>query len=263
MPRLSCLAVLGALAVPAEAAPLTVSVVDALGAPLPDAAGYVMVRGARSVADPGTTAQIGQRERRFTPQITVVQTGTAVMFPNFDTVRHHVYSFSPIRKFELKLYAGTPAAPVVFDKPGTAVLGCNIHDPMSAWVHVVDTPLFATTDATGKATLEMPAGDLRLNTWHHRLPEPGLPVEQVRRIGNGPAQASVMLQVQRASRADGAAEHRAPVQLLDGQPFQLVTVPVKAPLLIGHVSMGFPVGKELAHDMERVSGLKMVLLGRA
>ena len=31
------------------------------------------------------------------------QTGTAMSFPNNDSVRHHVYSFSPAKTFELKL----------------------------------------------------------------------------------------------------------------------------------------------------------------
>ena len=180
----------------AYAAPLTVSVTDADGKPLAQAAVYVMVRGASAVAEPGTTAQIGQRDRQFTPQVTVIQTGTSVTFPNFDTVRHHVYSFSPIQKFELKLYAGTPAAPVVFDKPGTAVLGCNIHDRMNAWVHVVDTPLLTKTDASGQATLEVPAGDHKLRTWHFLQPDPALPVEQALHMNAGPTQASVKLSVQ-------------------------------------------------------------------
>ena len=85
--------------------------------------------------------QIAQAKRQFSPRVTVVTVGTPVTFPNFDTVRHHVYSFSPVKTFELKLYAGVPNAPVVFDKPGIAVLGCNIHDQMAAWVVVVDTPL--------------------------------------------------------------------------------------------------------------------------
>jgi plastocyanin len=180
----------------AQAAPLTVTVSDADGKPLDQAVVYVMVRGAKATAEPGASAQIGQRDRQFTPQVTVIQTGTSVNFPNFDTVRHHVYSFSPILKFELKLYAGTPAAPVVFDKPGTAVLGCNIHDRMSAWVHVVDTPLFTKTDATGKATLEVPAGDHKLRTWHYLQPDPALPVEQALRMNTGPTQVSAKLSVQ-------------------------------------------------------------------
>ena len=178
-----------------HAAPLTVSVSDSDGKPLAQAVVYVMVRGAKTLADPGTGAQIGQRDRQFTPQVSVVQTGTAVNFPNFDTVRHHVYSFSAIQKFELKLYAGTPAAPVLFDKPGTAVLGCNIHDRMSAWVHVVDTPLFTKTDASGKATLEVPAGDHMLRTWHYLQPEPALPVEQAFHMNAAATQAAVKLSV--------------------------------------------------------------------
>ena len=191
-------AALSGLACAANAAPLTVAVTDIEGKPLAQAVVYVMVRGAKTQADPGTGAQIGQRDRQFTPQVSVVQTGTAVSFPNFDTVRHHVYSFSPIQKFELKLYAGTPAAPVLFDKPGTAVLGCNIHDRMNAWVHVVDTALFSQTDASGKATLEVPAGDHRLRAWHYLQPEPGLPVEQALHVSVGATQASVKLAVQAA-----------------------------------------------------------------
>ncbi len=176
-------------------APLTVSVSDGAGRPLADAVVYVVLRGVALQAPAGTSAEIGQRERQFVPQVSVIQTGTAVSFPNFDTVRHHVYSFSPIRKFELKLYAGTPAAPVVFDQPGTAVLGCNIHDRMNAFVHVVDTPVFGKSDASGKVTLDVPAGEHRLRAWHFQLAEPAQPVEQPLRMGSAAAQAALAIAV--------------------------------------------------------------------
>jgi plastocyanin len=172
-----------------------VTVSDAAGKPLAQAVVYVVLRGLGTTAAPGTRAQIAQRERQFQPQISVIQTGTAVEFPNFDTVRHHVYSFSPIRKFELKLYAGTPSEPVVFDKPGTAALGCNIHDRMNAFVHVVDTPVFGKSDAAGKVTLEVPPGEHLLRAWHARLPEPALPIEQALRQGAGAAQVALVLPV--------------------------------------------------------------------
>ena len=177
----------------AAAAPLTVSVTDEQGRPLADVVVYVVVKGlpARAAA----TAQIEQRGKQFVPRVTVVQTGTAVRFPNNDTVRHHVYSFSPVRTFDLKLYAGTPSEAVVFDKPGTVVLGCNVHDRMNAWVHVVDTPLFATTDADGRATLDVPAGMHRLRAWHFMQPEPGLPVEQALLAGAGGSQAAVRIKI--------------------------------------------------------------------
>jgi plastocyanin len=171
------------------AAPLAVRVTDPAGRPLQDAVVAVYLRGAHTSAAAGTTAQLAQHHRQFEPRLLVVQTGTAVHFPNLDTVRHHVYSFSAIRKFELKLYSGTPAAPVIFDRPGTATLGCNIHDQMSAWVLVVDTPLFARTDANGRVTLEVPAGDHLVQGWHASQGETAVPVLQALRM---PATATTL-----------------------------------------------------------------------
>lgn len=113
---------------------------------------------------------MGQEHKTFLPDQLVITPGTAVNFPNRDTVRHHVYSFSPAKVFEIKLYIGTPAAPVVFDQPGVVVLGCNIHDDMVGWVVVVDTPWHAETDASGRATLQaVPSGSYRLRVWHRAL----------------------------------------------------------------------------------------------
>lgn len=178
---------------PVHAVPLVVTVTDEQGAPLADAVVAVQVKGTPTNAPAGTSAELGQKNRRFTPTVLAVQTGTAVHFPNFDTVRHHVYSFSPIKTFELKLYAGTPAAPVVFDKPGTAALGCNIHDTMTAYVRVVDTPYFARTDGSGRAQLELPTGDHQLQTWHALLGIDVLAPVQPLKVGNAPAAATVKL----------------------------------------------------------------------
>lgn len=155
-----------------QALPWTVQVRNAAGQPLADAVVAVELRGRPAKAATGTRAEVAQRERQFQPAVLVVQTGTAVYFPNFDTVRHHVYSFSPIKPFDIKLYSGTPAEPVVFDKPGVAALGCNIHDQMSAYIVVVDTPLFARTDAAGLARFDLPAGEHQIKAWHPSLTRP-------------------------------------------------------------------------------------------
>lgn len=180
------------LAGAASAAPVTVTVTDAAGKPLQEAVVYALVKG-QPQQTTTATAEIGQRDKQFQPHVTVVQTGTSVSFPNFDTVRHHVYSFSPVRTFELKLYAGTPAKPVVFDMPGTAALGCNVHDRMTAWVHVVDTPLFAKTDAQGQAKLELPAGSHLLRAWHFSQPGTALPAEVPLQVGGTPVRAAVQI----------------------------------------------------------------------
>ena len=173
---------LAALLQGAIAAPLAVTVTDTAGKPVEGAVVTVTVAGAPA-ATRAASAQIAQEGRQFVPQVTVAQTGTAITFPNKDTVRHHVYSFSNIKPFELKLYAGNPSTPIVFDKAGTAVLGCNIHDKMSAWVVIVDTPYFAKTDAAGQALLDIPEGEHRMRVWHARQAEAPVAVEQKVRAG--------------------------------------------------------------------------------
>jgi plastocyanin len=176
---------------PIHAAPRHIRILAADGQAVPNAAVSVYVKGAKTLAAPGAAADMGQRNKTFVPQVLAVQTGTAVSFPNFDTVRHHVYSFSQIKPFEIKLYAGTPAAPIVFDKPGTATLGCNIHDRMLGYIHVVDTPYFGVTDANGELTLDLPPGEHRLRVWIPAFSESSPGEEQNVKMGNG----SVVIQL--------------------------------------------------------------------
>jgi plastocyanin len=112
-------------------------------------------------------ATIEQRGAEFIPFVSVVQTGTPVDFPNNDTVRHHVYSFSQPKRFEIKLYAGKPGQPITFDQPGEVDIGCNIHDWMEAHVLVVESPYFGKTAAGGQVRIaNLPAGRYRLQLWH-------------------------------------------------------------------------------------------------
>lgn len=147
---------------------LGVFVQDTANSPLDNAVVYA--EPTQKANSPPAPAIIEQRGRQFNPLVSVVQVDSDVLFPNFDSVRHHVYSFSPAKNFELKLYSGVPANPVQFDKPGTVVLGCNIHDFMVAFIQVVDTPYFAKTDKTGKVILKnLPKGDYTLKVWHYAL----------------------------------------------------------------------------------------------
>jgi plastocyanin len=157
------------LAGAASATTLLVQVNDAAGKPLADTVVYAEPEGGNAPRSP-RPAEIEQRGLKFLPIVTVVQTGSQVSFPNNDKVRHHIYSFSPAKKFDQKLYSGVAAAPQVFDKAGTVVLGCNIHDRMIAYVKVVDTPYFAKTDAAGVAHIELPAaGKFTVTAWHYNM----------------------------------------------------------------------------------------------
>ena len=189
---LGCAGVL--LAASAQAADVQVQVQDASGRPLADAVVFLESEQARRQVRPVAGLEMAQNHKQFVPQVLIVPVGSEVRFPNHDTVRHHVYSFSPAKKFELKLYAGTPAQPVRFEQSGVVVLGCNIHDQMVGWVLVLDTPYYAQTSTSGQAALSaVPAGRYRLRTWHARLPA-GAPVpEQALEVSASGATALVRL----------------------------------------------------------------------
>ena len=182
------------LAWPAWAANVQVTVQDTAGKPLGQAVVFLESREARAHARPMEGVEIAQKGRQFDPQVTVVTQGTAVTFPNRDTVRHQVYSFSPIKTFELKLYVGTPANPVTFDKTGIAILGCNIHDQMVAWVVVVDTPHHGRSGDDGAVALpQVPPGSYRLRVWHAGLPVGAPASDQALTVGAGDQQVRVRL----------------------------------------------------------------------
>lgn len=115
---------------------------------------------------------VDQIDKEFVKTVTVIKPGMAVIFPNHDNIRHHVYSFSPAKTFELPLYKDVTPKPVIFDKVGAVALGCNIHDWMSAYIYVVDSPFFALTNSRGRVELEIPAGRYEIRVWHPRLKNP-------------------------------------------------------------------------------------------
>lgn len=113
------------------------------------------------------TSQVAQQALTFIPFVSAIAVGSQVDFPNFDRTRHHVYSFSPAKVFQIQLYADTPEAPITFDKTGIVALGCNIHDYMQAFIYVGHTDLVAVTDENGQAVLpQLAAGSYQLLLWH-------------------------------------------------------------------------------------------------
>ena len=113
------------------------------------------------------TLSIAQRNKTYQPYVSVFQKGTLIRFLNYDRVKHHVYSFSPAKNFELPLYSGVPPKSIRLNKIGIITLGCNIHDWMLAYAVVVETPFFTKTNAQGKAILKnLPRGDYKLTLWH-------------------------------------------------------------------------------------------------
>jgi hypothetical protein len=155
-------------AVPLPASPFAAVVKNAKGALVADAViALVPLDGAP--LPPPTGNEIPQRDQEFTEYVTVVQSGARVLFPNRDSVQHHVYSLSKAKKFELPLYNPGQSESFVFDVSGVVTLGCNIHDWMVAYLFVVPTPYFAKTDHEGSASVAAPPGRYRVDVMHPLL----------------------------------------------------------------------------------------------
>ena len=112
-------------------------------------------------------AVMDQVDVSFVPHVLAIDQGQAVIFPNSDNIRHHVYSFSKPKKFEIKLYQGVPKKPIYFEKPGLVALGCNIHDSMLGYIYVSPWPEYGVSDENGVVNFESKPSELAI--WHPRL----------------------------------------------------------------------------------------------
>src|SRR2546422_3571564 len=155
----------------AEAGEIHALVTDPANHPVEDAVVVAVPEGQTATAPVRAGREVvDQVDKEFVPYVKPIVVGSQVNFPNRDNIRHHVYSFSPAKRFELPLYIGTPAAPVVFDTPGSVVLGCNIHDWMLGYVYVLATPYFVKTAEDGKGRIgELAPGTYEARVWHPRL----------------------------------------------------------------------------------------------
>lgn len=151
---------------------VSIQVTDQLGAPVADAVilgppGYRPVDPASALKQ--APAIMDQINKTFVPNVLTIEQGNRVNFPNSDDIRHHVYSFSTPKMFELKLYAKQPDNPIPFEKAGIVVLGCNIHDNMIGYIVVSDTQSWAQTDDSGNASLDLPTDNSIVRLWHPQL----------------------------------------------------------------------------------------------
>lgn len=196
----------------AMAAGLEVSVVDAEGTAVDGA--LVTVSGAglapRAPLQP-VQHVMDQVDRQFVPRVLAIRVSDSVSFPNSDDIRHHVYSFSPAKRFELPLYHGIPAEPLRFDVAGTVALGCNIHDGMSAHIYVVDAPLYGVTQGGRIAFPALAEGDYEVRVTGPRLTEADA-VERPVTVGPD-AGTRIRVSVSRTMSTIAAETDRSPLEM--------------------------------------------------
>lgn len=148
---------------------ISVSVVTQLNMPVGNVVVYLTPKIQPQPTIPNKIEIMDQVDTQFLPHILAIQKDTQVRFPNSDSIKHHVYSFSKAKTFELQLYKELQADPLLFSNLGVVELGCNIHDWMLGYIFVVDTPYFGKTDTEENLLLDLPDGEYQLDVWHPRI----------------------------------------------------------------------------------------------
>jgi len=185
--------------VPAYAGSLAVKVSDTNNVALENAIVFLKPQFALSSPKPlRDDAEMRQQGILFAPEVLPVQVGTKVSFPNFDESRHHVYSFSKPKRFELQLYGKDESNSIIFDKSGVVAIGCNIHDNMLAYIFVTEAPVFAKTNVDGMADFTgLENGDYEMTVWHPGVRRNGAPAPVVLSIGDEQQQRDAQIRLKR------------------------------------------------------------------
>lgn len=138
-----------------------------------DAVVYIDAIAGKSFSPPDKPVQMDQASMSFVPHVLPVLVGTTVEFLNSDAFLHNV--FTPDKcagKFNLGSWPQGQTRSYTFAEPCAAVLLCNVHPEMEAYVVAVPTPYYAVTQRDGSFTIDgIPDGTYTVKVWHPKLRE--------------------------------------------------------------------------------------------
>jgi len=148
-----------------------ISVQDKNGKAVTDMVVYLTPLDGQKLFQSSEVVTVSQQNKAFSPYITVSQTKKTVHFVNQDDITHHIYSADSDNKFAFKIRAGDEHLAEDFTHEAEIAMACNIHDWMSGYLLVVDTPYFAKTNEKGEAFFSVKElGNYDVVVWHPQLP---------------------------------------------------------------------------------------------
>jgi plastocyanin len=143
-----------------------------------------------------STLVVTQKNKSFAPYVAVTQKGQSIAFENQDNIAHHIYSVSGGNRFDFKVKAGNSKSTQELNHAEEIAMGCNIHDWMSGYVLVVDTPFYTQTNSEGLATIKLSvAGDYTLTIWHPHLDVKDYKLEQTITFANNIADSQRLWEI--------------------------------------------------------------------
>ena len=131
---------------------------------------YLEGPGLENVQRDARKAVLDQRNAAFIPHVLPIAKGTTVEIVNRDKTYHNVFSLSNTKKFNIGRRPTGEEAPVTFDKSGPVQVFCDIHSHMTAYILVLENPVFVQPKADGTFSLEgVPPGKYVIHVWHERF----------------------------------------------------------------------------------------------
>jgi len=165
----------------ASAKEISIAVIDKQNQPVAGMVVYLTaIENKHELAVNPATLLVTQKNKAFAPYVAVSQKGQAITFENKDNITHHIYSVSGNNRFDFKIKAGHLKTTKQLHYAQEVAMGCNIHDWMSGYVLVVDTPYYTQTNEAGLASINLAySGRYTLSVWHPQLEVEGYTIEQM------------------------------------------------------------------------------------
>jgi len=149
---------------------ITVKVKSHTNIPLTDIIVYLQPLEGQVLPLTNNNIVIAQRNKSFAPYVSVSQSSQPIEFVNQDDITHHIYSAGGKDKFSFKIRAGEKSIKADIKQNAEIAMGCNIHDWMSGYLLVLNTPYFAKTNVQGSASFNVEIkGKYQLVIWHPQL----------------------------------------------------------------------------------------------
>lgn len=177
---------------------ITIKVVDTQTRPVEGLVVYLTPKNTlQALPSNPLTLMVEQKNKSFAPYVAVTQKGHNIVFENQDNIAHHIYSVSGGNRFDFKIKAGMSKSTQQLHHAEEIAMGCNIHDWMSGYVLVVDTPYYTQTNDKGLARMNLhEGGSYTLTVWHPQLDVENYRIEQVINIENDDSERDKIWQVQ-------------------------------------------------------------------